>query len=180
MELQSSSKKNSLIFCLILSCSLVSFSIISCSIVSSFCDTETVTFTTDGFPEEQITLTVRKNVCTPVIKEIVVSQNSVQNLLQDTSQSSTQDVTVLYGTIYPYGTILTQKDSFAADVLRTMYAATDDSASDSQIQNFFMRFNWQRFMEECRNYENPWLLDKEKIMKAIASGSFKVTDLRLK
>lgn len=135
----------------------------SCSVTACFADSETVTFTVDGIPGEQIVLTVRKNVCTPVLKEV-----------------NEADTTVLYGTIYPYSTALTQKDSFAADVLQTLYCGADDSISESQKDNFLMRFNWQRFMEECRSYEEPWLLDKEKIMKAIASGSFKASDIKLK
>lgn len=152
--------------------SLIACSFVSCNIITSFADTETVTLTVEDFPEEQITLTVRKNVCTPVIRKIYSEEKTVQGYRQDTA--------LLYGTIYPYSRTLTRKDSFAADVLQTMYCAADEDVTSSQKDNFFMRFNWQRFMEECRMYDDPWLLDKEKIMKAIASGSFKSTDIKLK
>ena len=91
------------------------------------------------------------------------------------------DGTVLakpYGIIYPVGTTLTQKDGFAADVLRTMYVAST-SGSQVQRQTFLAHFNWRKFMETCRTYEDPWMLDKPRILEAIAEGRLKKSDIVL-
>ena len=84
----------------------------------------------------------------------------------------------IYGTIYPYGNDLTYLVGFAAEVLFSISASTLDS--DSCKNEYLSKFNWQKFMEECRIFEeNVWKLDKERIMKKISSGNFKKTDLKL-
>ena len=80
--------------------------------------------------------------------------------------------------IYPYGNDLTYSDGFAAEVLFSISAAAVES--DSCKNEYLSKFNWQKFMEECRAFEeNVWKLDKERIMKKISSGNFKKSDLKL-
>ena len=84
----------------------------------------------------------------------------------------------IYGAIYPYGNDLTYSDGFAAEVLFSISAAAVES--DSCKNEYLSKFNWQKFMEECRAFEeNVWKLDKERIMKKISSGNFKKSDLKL-
>ena len=56
-----------------------------------------------------------------------------------------------------------------------LYDLTHTAANE-----YLSKFNWQKFMEECRIFEeNVWKLDKERIMKKISSGNFKKSDLKL-
>ena len=82
------------------------------------------------------------------------------------------------GTIYPYGSSLNYVDGFAASVLYSMLASSTDDREDAKA--YLSAFNWVRFMEACREYgDDVWSLDKEYIMQKIASGSFRVTYLKL-
>lgn len=84
----------------------------------------------------------------------------------------------IYGAIYPYGKSLTYSDGFAAEVLFSISASSEDS--NSRKNDYLSKFNWQKFMEECRTFEeDAWKLDKERIMKKISAGNFKKTDLKL-
>ena len=84
----------------------------------------------------------------------------------------------IYGAIYPYKNDLTYLDGFAAEVLFSISASTLNS--DSQKNEYLSKFNWEKFMEECRKFEEDvWKLDKERIMKKISSGNFKKSDLKL-
>ncbi len=81
------------------------------------------------------------------------------------------------GAIYPYSIRLQEKDGFAASVLYSLYCQSKQGGEETAY--FLCRFNWQKFMESCRQKaEDPWSLDKERIMKAIASGHFSLRDIR--
>jgi hypothetical protein len=97
------------------------------------------------------------------------------------------------GCIYPYTTVLAWQDGFAADILATLYSASKDRETTGSFCSYF---NWERFMdvlhrketesEDCIRqaiedgtstipaYYNPWLLDKNDILSAIADRSFTV------
>lgn len=84
---------------------------------------------------------------------------------------------IVYGAIYPYTLELTKEDGFAASVLYSLYAGTKNGSRE-QAGKYLATFNWSRFMEECRKLEDPWKLNKSRIMKDIASGSFSKNDLK--
>ncbi|MBQ5492119.1 MAG: hypothetical protein IIT68_08735 [Treponema sp.] len=114
--------------------------------------------------EQRITLTVSKNGCTPV----------VVTFYDDCNRMCGKP----YGMIIPYTNSLNQKDGFSAELLRALYVSAQNG-TPAQVQNYLSRFDWVRFMQTCRTYEDPWLLDKERLMKAIAGGSFKKSDFHL-
>ena len=104
-------------------------------------------------------------------------------LAYPTSFSEPHDDTLLtkpLGAIVPYSTSLVFADGFAADILRTLYVASLQSRTVSQVQEYLSRFNWARLLKRCASYPDPWLLDKERILRAIANGSFKQNDIVLK
>ncbi len=84
---------------------------------------------------------------------------------------------ITYGAIYPYSMELKKEDGFSASVLYSLYAGTENGNS-LQVGKYLANFNWQRFIEECRKIENPWMLDKSRIMKKIAAGTFSKNDLK--
>ena len=84
------------------------------------------------------------------------------------------------GAIYSLNKELSFGNGFAASVLYSMYKESS-SENPEQVQEFLSLFNWQKFEQTClEKTSNPWLLDKERIMKAISSGKFKKSDIRLR
>lgn len=84
-----------------------------------------------------------------------------------------------WGAIYPYSQSLSKIDGFAANILYEMYNSTDVQ-NDETIASNMMLFNWQKMMEGCQGFEDPWKLDEDKIKKAVKSGKFKKSDLKVK
>lgn len=85
---------------------------------------------------------------------------------------------VPFGAIYPYSLSLCEDYYFPSDVLLTMYRSSSDSFEKTRY--FLSCFDWGRFCEECKAFENPCELDKALIMRKISEGAFKKTDMRLK
>lgn len=113
-------------------------------------------------PGKTFSLTMPRNCCIPLLAR---AENAAPTVKP-------------YGAIYPYTTTLTKADGFSADILRTLYSASSSSNQHSKVQTFLSRFNWQRFMETCRTYEDPWLLDRERILTKIANGTFTMVDFK--
>ncbi|MCR5317812.1 MAG: hypothetical protein K6E22_06245 [Treponema sp.] len=84
------------------------------------------------------------------------------------------------GAIFPLNKELSVQNGFAASVLYSLYEGS--SCGDAKgVQEFLTLFNWQKFEQTClEKSSDPWLLDKERIMRAISSGKFKKSDIRLK
>ncbi|MBR1911539.1 MAG: hypothetical protein IJ828_04195 [Treponema sp.] len=81
-----------------------------------------------------------------------------------------------YGAISPYSTILCPQDGFAASILQELYCTCEKT--DVLTYNI-QHFNWQKFMELCRDYETPWLINRNKVLVAIKKGKFKKTDIKI-
>ncbi len=83
-----------------------------------------------------------------------------------------------FGAIYPYTGDLDECGGFAAEVLFSLTVSAENS--DEEKSEFLSKFNWARFLDECRKFgSDVWKLDKEKIMQKISSGSFKKTDFKM-
>ena len=79
------------------------------------------------------------------------------------------------GTVYPCSCRLDVTGGFVAEVLARIYRQSEDGA----VQDYVTRFNWQRLYDECAEFEDPWALDMDRIVKSIAKGSFRKSDLKL-
>ena len=114
---------------------------------------ECVYISTDGkivnefYEGEETVITVFKNTPTPV-------------LFRDEK----------YGIIYPYTLELDKASAFCADVFLTMYKASNSQKESSLL--YLQQFNWAKLIECVSEYDDPWLLNKQKIMEAIADGTF--------
>lgn len=75
------------------------------------------------------------------------------------------------GAIYPYSLKLVEEDYFAASVLDLLYKGSNNG-TQKEIGEFLSHFNWNKFMEECRNIDDTTKLNKSKIANAIATDSF--------
>lgn len=80
------------------------------------------------------------------------------------------------GAVLPENRSLAAQNGFAASLLYSMYKESPGAES----RDFLSRFNWPKLELLVQEFENEWLLDKERIMKAIASGKFRKSDIRLK
>lgn len=74
------------------------------------------------------------------------------------------------GMLYPFDESLNKDSAFACDVFITLMK--ESSSPGKEVYTFLEHFNWRQFIDECRKTENVWNLDRQKILKAIASGSF--------
>lgn len=83
-----------------------------------------------------------------------------------------------FGAVYPYSTHLDFKNGFTALLIERLYRGSLDT--QAQTQDFISRFNWPKLVDLCSDFENPWDLDAQRIITAIASGRFKKSDVRLK
>ena len=82
------------------------------------------------------------------------------------------------GAIYPINEELTEGHSFPAQVLYSLVLSSVNT--DEQKMYCLSTFNWKRFEEECEKMgENVWKVIKEVIMKKIAGGTFKKSDLKI-
>ncbi len=82
------------------------------------------------------------------------------------------------GTIYPYGNSLTAQDAFAAEILLTLTLGSTNSLSSTK--DYLSKFNWERFLSECREFgDDVQKLDKNRITEKISLGTFRKTDLKL-
>lgn len=80
------------------------------------------------------------------------------------------------GAVYPYSCRLDVTGGFVAEVLARVYRLSEGSG----VQDYLTRFNWQRLYDECAVYEDPWVLDMDRIVRAIAKGSFRKSDIQIK
>ena len=62
-----------------------------------------------------------------------------------------------------------------AEILARIYRLSDGGG----VQDYVSRFNWQRLYDECDEYEDPWVLDMDRIVKSIAKGSFRKSDIQI-
>lgn len=107
-----------------------------------------------------VTLTVQKEGVTPVM------------LYQ-------KDVVEPAGCIWPVSTSITEKGGFCSRILWRLLTETDNSSGPPEaIKAYCGRFNWKRFCDEVETIENPWELNQQKILKAVADGTFTMKCLK--
>ena len=83
-----------------------------------------------------------------------------------------------YGAIPPFSSALTAADGFASSILMELYCTEAETEAGALGYNI-RHFNWQKFMELCRAYENPWLIERKRIIAAIQKGRFKKSDIKI-
>lgn len=119
-----------------------------------------------------IQIEVNKNSCTGVFAfcptKLSNEFSNVSNNICDSSKN--------FGCIYPYSTKLCSENAFASKTLFLLNAGSSNNFQ--QTQNFLNHFNWQRFLKDCAEKENIWSCNMENIMKKIASGTYKKSDLK--
>ena len=101
---------------------------------------------------------------------INIKKNEISYILAYPLKEDGTEAGLPFGAIMPYSRTLTEQDGFASSILCNLYCKENE-----YILN---HFNWQKFMEQCREYENPWLLDRDRIQQAILKGKFKKSDIK--
>lgn len=83
-----------------------------------------------------------------------------------------------YGAIYPFNDELKEEFSFPAQVL---YSLSLSSVNPENVKmHLLSTFNWRKFEEACMELgDSIWLVNKEILMKKIAAGTFKKSDLKI-
>lgn len=138
--------------------------------------------------------------CTTLEREIhfCVNKNEPVSITAlPVSKDSTESKKIFFkcsGGIYPYGKentqiVLSWKEGFTAFLMQSMFKSSKKmNYSQEDIKNFISKFNWEKLLNsvdekiENQNQEayNPWLLNKEEILKGISNGSFSARALKMK
>lgn len=82
------------------------------------------------------------------------------------------------GTIYPYDNELTESKLFSAQIFNSLVLASKNSKEEKMY--YLSKFNWHNFIAETINLkEDIWKVNKEIVLKKIADGTFKKSDLKI-
>lgn len=173
-----------------------------------FCDSEEVTFflpqneiSGDGFPAFRLWRVVLTCAGECVQKDVPVSEETVSFVLEKNAVCAVSAFPATEdgfsgaagykpaGCIYPYQKQLSFLHGFSASVLSDFYTHTVSAGADAQsCAEYAACFNWKKFIGalQLKNDSaqsslpyNPWLLDKERILSGIVSGTFSVSYLGL-
>lgn len=130
--------------------------------------------TADEAASGAITLSVPKGSVMPVLLYRTDFQQE-----DGAESSSAAEIPHPSGCIWPLSTSLDAAGGFPARMLwRLLTETAPESGSPAAIRNYCARFNWKRFAEEAAKLEDPWSLDQQVILLAIAAGSFSLRDLK--
>lgn len=123
------------------------------------------------FSEEK-TITVKN------IDQVVVDlqKNTPSYILAYPISENDKELSLPYGAIPPFTSKISPKDGFAASILKELYCSCEKT---EEFEYNIKHFNWLKFMEICREYEDPWLINRSKIISAIHKGKFKKTDIKI-
>ena len=105
-----------------------------------------------------------------------LQKNTPSYILAYPISENGKDLSLPYGAIPPFSTKISPKDGFAASILKELYCSSEKT---EEIAYNIKHFNWLRFMEICREYENPWLINRSRIISAIHKGKFKKSDIKI-
>lgn len=107
-----------------------------------------------------VTLSVRKDNMTPVMLYR-------ENVLEPA------------GCIWPVSSIMDAAGGFSARMLWRLLTESDSASGPQEaVCAYCERFNWKRFCDVVATIENPWELNQQKILKAIADGTFTMKCLK--
>ncbi len=164
--------------CIFISCNFFSSTeIISFELPNVQSDLEILYFDTFGnLQKKYFTCEEFKNqTCETNFMQIEVNKNSCSSVFAF-CPNEFSDNSKNFGCIYPYSTKLCTENAFASKTLFLLNAGSSNNFS--QTQNFLNHFNWQRFLKDCAEKEDIWSCNMENIMKKIASGTYKKSDLK--
>ena len=82
------------------------------------------------------------------------------------------------GALYPFQSEISETGGFVAYIAERLYRGSENDGACSR--DYLARFNWPKFIEICNEVDDPWKLDSERIISAIASGTFKKSDIKIK
>ena len=114
----------------------------------------------EGNPSS-VTLEIRRGRVNPVLVYPLEDRNIVGKPL---------------GAVYPYNDMVTEKNGFAAFIAWSVFCLAD--GDPGAVHEYISYFNWEKLEEDLEEYGNPWELDCEAIIKNIADGTFRKTDLK--
>lgn len=155
------------------------------------CELGNYTFTEKSIFEFDENLKIEKVLLIDDELNIVEIQNN--ELVEITNQSFTLEISqnqltpiLVYtkgdifpkGTIYPYSKKITRTDGFSAKILFRFLNETQ-SSNKKLLREYIAHFNWEKFSEKVGNYENPWELNQEVILKDLAAKTFSAKSFQL-
>lgn len=110
--------------------------------------------------QSKITLTLCKNSVTPIL----VYYDNTKNP---------------FGFIYPYEQEISFYGGFSSRILFRLLTDTYEKfGSKKQIRQYCNYFNWEKFNEKIKAFEDPWELNQLLILESIGNASFSTYTLQ--
>ena len=162
---------------------------ISCNFSTIF-STEKVIFTMENSKESLDLKKIKKVI---FIDEKYLIQELTENQLDFSQQSfslflvQNQLTPVLvyfenepfpYGAIYPYSTEFSKHQGFSSRILFRFLNETQ-SSNKQKLRKYISNFNWKKFNEKIETYENPWNLNQEILLEALAGKTLSAKSFQL-
>lgn len=92
--------------------------------------------------------------------------------------ASRKDGTEKCGGIYPFNIELSSENLFPAEVHYSIFRSSLNSLEETKVH--LTLFNWPRFEKDCSEFGSDiWKVNKEVVMRKIAAGTFKKSDLKV-
>ncbi len=104
--------------------------------------------------------------------DIVLKKNRLTPILCYTSDYDEKPL----GCVYPFSTELDVHGGFAAWVVYKLLCCSNEEPS--LVHEYLTHFNWKKFLEILRKYENPWILDQELIFENISDRTFNIYSVK--
>ena len=117
----------------------------------------------------------RMKVCRDDLFSVSVARNSTCAFSARPAENKNVKTESVIGTVYPYDSVLTSEGCFASDVYNGLVRGCINNTEE--LFDFLDRFNWKKLMEECARHPDT-VYDLDRIIKAVAAGTFKKGDLK--
>ena len=151
----------------------------------SFTEKELFTFDENLKIEKVLFIDDELNIVEIQNSELVEIEITNQSFTLEISQNQLTPILVYlegeiypHGVIYPYSKKITRTDGFSAKILFRFLNETQ-SSNKKLLREYIAHFNWEKFSEKVGNYENPWELNQEIILKDLAAKTFSAKSFQL-
>lgn len=167
----------------------LSFIFLSCNF-STFFSTEKVIFTMDKSEETNKAKKIQRVIFIDdkyLIHELTENQLDFSQQCFSLLLTQNQLTPVLvyfenepfpYGAIYPYSTEFSKHQGFSSRILFRFLNETQ-TTNKNLLRKHISFFNWEKFNEKVKTYENPWDLNQEILLEALAGKTFSAKSFQL-
>lgn len=136
--------------------------------------TESIPVTVQSNSTSYLMYLDENNITKNVIENtsIQLKKNKITPILLFNSELDTKPL----GCIYPFSTTYDIHSGFAAWILYKLLVCSNENYHD--VYEYVSHFNWERFIEEIKKYEDPWMLNQDILFENICDRTFNVYSIK--